>query len=502
MKLRATMSAAVLAASSVAFGVVGLGTVDVGNDTIDYYKQASDIVDTTPIGTITDDFETSRELGMSPLAHVETGPATDVQLQRRTVEREVDGVVVEEVQDIAVVGLSDLSDSFHGFEIIDVTDPADPVRISRVECGEFHNDVAVWRNIVAVGFDGGGHSCEPAVEALGIQNVPLGGSAVYLFDISDLAAPVAIAAFDGVNPADALELTTGTHNLGIHPEGYLYFATAGFDAVEPDLGIVDLNDIEAGATMVAMRDISPLAVDGCHDLGFSFSGDTPMMVCPAIGNTFLWDISEPMAPVEIATIANPLINIHHGGRFTPDGTTVVLGDELAGAGAPSGCFAGGPVGAMFTYDLTVPQVPVPTGYVSAAESPGTIETCTSHFYNFVPNAEDRTLSMTGWYGGGMVMHDLTPIVELPIASGGLVGAGPEVAHIEPTGAEMWNAYAWYGAVYGGSYTGSTGLYIASLDGYTGTADAELAPYCNDVGIVWGPWTDDWQSECRNPGDDA
>lgn len=500
MKFRASLAVGVLAASSVAFGVVGLGSVDsAASGTIDAHKQASDVIDTTSLGTIESDFETTRANGMQPVVAVETGPTTDVQLQRRTVEREVDGEIVEETLDLAVVGLSGLSGP-HGLELLDVTDPTAPVSLSKLECGGFHNDVAVWQDYVALGFDGGAAPCPSAVDALGPAAIP-SGSAVYLFDISDLENPTPVAVYSGVDETEILELTTGTHNLGIHPDGFLYFATAGFDALEPDLGIVDLNDLESGATMLQLRGISPLATDGCHDLGFNFQGETPQMVCPAIESTFIWDLSDPMAPTEIATIANPAITIHHGGRFTPDGSTVVLGDELAGAAAPSGCLAGLPVGAMWTYDLTVPQAPIPTGYVSASESPsGTLETCTSHFYNFVPNSEDRTLSMTGWYGGGMVMHDLTPIVEAPLAGGGLIGAGPEVAHLEPTGAEMWAAYAWYGNVYGGSYTGNTGLFIASLDGYSDTADAELQPYCNDVGIVWGPSTDDWESECRNPGD--
>ncbi len=503
MQLRTTLLAGLLAASAVAFGVVGVDGVEVTDTTIDADKALrGDVVDTTAIGTLESDFEVSRALGMEPVAALEVGAATDMQFQRRSGEHVIAGETRTDTVDLAFVGLSDISGSEHGFEVVDITDPTTPTSLATVQCGGFHNDIAVWRDYVVIGHDGDGNSfpCDGA-PAIG-PDAP-DGAGVYVFDVSDPASPSFLRFFNAEGEGGVDLLRDGTHNLSIHPDGIVHFATASFDADNPGFGYIDLTGDPADWEQVVypMRDISPVVADGCHDMGYSFSTETPMMVCPAIEDTFVWDITDPKQPVELATIPNPAINIHHGGRFTPDGTTAVLGDELAGAGAPSGCFNGGPIGAMWTYDLTVPQAPVPTGYVSAAESPsGTIETCTSHFYNFVPNAEDATIVVTGWYGGGMVVHDLTPIVEAPIASGGLVGAGPETAHLEPTGAEMWNAYAYRGHVYGNSYTGNTGFFVASLDGYTGTADAELAPYCNDVGIVWGPWTDDWQSECRNPGD--
>lgn len=500
MKIRATLAAGVLAASSVAFGIAQLGTVELAaadSGNIDAYKARSAVVDTTAIGTLEAGYETSRAAGMQAVAALEVGEATDMQFQRRT--EEVDGVTV--TRDLAFVGISDIGGSFDGFTIVDVTDPTNPQTVidtedGRMACGGFHNDVAVWQDYLVIGHDGSAGPCDTAPQ-------PSYDPGVTVFDVSDPANPQFLRWFPATAGQSATDsLLSGVHNIAIHPDGIVHYAAASFEVDNPGFGYLDLNGDPADWQNVAfpIRDISPTATDGCHDMGYSFTGETPLMVCPAIGSTLLWDITDPKAPVEVAVIPNPAINIHHGGRFTPDGSTVVLGDELAGAGAPSGCFNGGPVGAMWTYDLTVPEAPVPTGYVSASESPGTIETCTSHFYNFVPNAEETTTVVTGWYGGGMVVHDLTPAVAAPLASGGPVGVGPEIAHLEPTDAEMWNAYAYRGHVFGNSYTGNTGFFVASLDGYTGTADADLAPYCNDVGIVWGPATGDWEQECRNPGD--
>lgn len=507
MKLRASLAVGVLAASSVAFGVVGLGSVDLGNDTIDAYKQASEVVDTTALGTLETDYDVSRDLNMAPVASLETGATTDMQFQRREGGQVVDGEQVEGPRDFAFLGLSDIADfggTTHGLSVVDITDPTTPVEIERLTCGGFHNDIAVWEQYVVIGHDGAsaasGTGCEGAED---LAETPE-GAGVWIFDATDPANLDLVAFFNAEGEGGLDLLRDGTHNLAIHPDGLVYFATASFDADNPGFGYVDLNGDPADWEQVVfpMKDVSPTASDGCHDMGFSL-GNTyhdvvagpdedaiDLLVCPAIESTYIWDITDPKNPVELAAIANPAINIHHGGRFTPDGRTVVLGDELAGAGAPSGCFNGGPVGALWTYDVSLPESPVPTGYVSASESPGTIETCTSHFYNFVPNSEDRTQVMTGWYGSGMVSHDLTPLVdqEADVVSVAPLGAGPEVAHLEPAGAELWNAYAYRGYVYGGSYTGNTGFFVASLDGYTGTDDAELEPYGVDEGIVYGQWT--------------
>lgn len=510
MKLRATMTAAVLAASSVAFGIAGLGTVETADTSIDAYKtQRGDVIDTSPIGEVVRDYDTTRAMGMEAVVNVDVGEATDMQFQRRTETVLVNGVETEVVKDYAFVGISDIGGSFNGFDILDITDPTNPVSVlpeGRMTCGGFHNDIAVWRDYMVIGHDGSAGPCDTAPE-------PTYAPGVTVFDVSDVSDPkflfhdvatTGTSVTDGPDPVFGIPLLQGVHNISIHPDGIVHFAAASFEADNPGFGYLDLNGDPDDWEQVAypIRDISPAATDGCHDMGYDFTGETPLMVCPAIESTFIWDITDPKQPTQVAAIPNPAINIHHGGRFSPDGSTVLLGDELAGAGAPSGCFNGGPVGAIFTYDMTVPEAPLPTGYLSASEGPGAIETCTSHFYNFVPTLDGPQKVVTGWYGGGMVVHDLTPVTEAPIASGGPLGVAPEIAHIEPTGAEMWNAYAYRGHVFGNSYTGTTGFFVATLDDYTGTDDAELAPYCNDVGIVWGPWTDDWQSECRNPGDDA
>ena len=490
MKLRATLAAGVLAASSVAFGVAGIGTVEVSSDDyLDAHKlQTGDRVETGPLGALYTDFETDRAIGMAPVARLDTGRMTDFQLQRRTFE-EPDGST--RIQDVAVLGIS--GGSFDGFQMVDVTDPANPFALSeQIQCGGFHNDVAIWRDYVVLGWDGGSGPC-PSLLAHGL--LPSGGNGVYVFDVSDPTAPFPVATFDGILETEVRDTTSGAHNIGIHPDGYLYFATASVTSGEPDLGIVDLNDLEAGQKMMRMNDISPTANNGCHDLGFAFHEDRTLMACPAIGSTYIWDLADPMNPVEVAVIVNPAVTLDHGGRFSPDGSTFLLGDELGGGG-PASCTAGGPTGAIVTYDMSIPEVPVPTGYISSSEPAG-VEVCTAHFYNFVPTSDGSTKVVTGWYQSGMLVHDITNIVETGNPTT-LVDAGPEVAVLDPTGASMWSAYAYYGHVFAGGYgSGTPGFFVGSLDGYTDTADAEIKPYCNDAGIVWGPWTADWRSECTD-----
>ena len=117
------MTAAVLAASSVAFGIAGLGTVETADTSIDAYKtQRGDVIDTSPIGEVVRDYDTTRAMGMEAVVNVDVGEATDMQFQRRTETVLVNGVETEVVKDYAFVGISDIGGSFNGFDILDITE--------------------------------------------------------------------------------------------------------------------------------------------------------------------------------------------------------------------------------------------------------------------------------------------------------------------------------------------------------------------------------------------
>lgn len=505
MKLRATLAAGVLAASSVAFGVAGLGSVDTGgtNQTIDTYKMPTgDFVDTDPLGSLkrgADEIPGYYTDNIEPLVNLEIGSASDMMFQRRDGEQVLRGETITGTKDYVFVG--GVYES-NGFTAIDVTDPEDPEVLSSVTCGGFHNDVVVWEQYVVIGHDGGAGPCD------GLEGLPT-GAGIYIFDATDPANPELVHSVGENGMLPSQQLTQATHNISLNPrEGLVYYSTAGFHT-DPVWGAFSLKgdvtqneSVEHQMGALGLRTDGTVGADGCHDQGLAFDvvdatgAERDLLFCAAIATTIIWDITEdPTNPVHVSTIANPAINIHHGARLAPDGHTLLLNDELGGAAAGV-CTGGLPTGTQFAYDISVPEVPVPIGYGATDELQGTqgaltdISPCTSHFYNFISpeqNADSAQLSVTGWYRSGVVVHDFTRLAGI-----GPVGAAPVYARAAPADAAMWNGYAYRGYLYSASYTGETGFFVYSLDGYTpgteGAPESVAEPLPYDEGTSWGPWS--------------
>jgi len=502
VKLRAMLAAGVLAASSVAFGVTGLGIVDTGatNDTIDSYKvPTGDFIDTDPLGSVKrgiDEIPGTYTDNIEPVVNLEVGASSDIMFQRRDGEQVLRGETITATKDYAFVG--GVYEN-NGFTAIDVTDPENPEVLAEVSCGGFHNDIVVYEQYVVIGHDGGAQAhCD------GRTGLP-SGAGIYVYDVSDPANPEFVHAVGENGRLPSQKLTQATHNISLNPrEGMVYYSTAGFHT-DPVWGAFSLKgdvtqneSVEHNMGLLAARTDGTAAADGCHDQGLAFGvtdatgAERDLLFCAAIGTTLIWDITEdPTNPVHVSTIVNPSINIHHGARLAPDGHTLLVNDELGGAAAGV-CTGGAPTGTQFAYDISVPEAPVPIGYGATDElqSDTDVSACTSHFYNFIApeqNADGAQLSVTGWYRSGVVVHDFTRLADL-----GPIGAAPVYARAAPEGAVMWTGYAYRGYLYSASYGGETGFFVYRLDGYTpGTdgAPAEVAePLPFDAGTSWGPWT--------------
>ncbi|MEX2500963.1 MAG: hypothetical protein WD336_01195, partial [Trueperaceae bacterium] len=422
------------------------------------------------------------------IAELETGASSDIMFQRREGEQVLDGQTVDAVKDYAFVGTVDGDD---GFRVVDVTNPREPVLLSSVSCGGFHNDIIVYEQYVVIGHDGGAKPCPMAAEKGGLPT----GAGIWIFDVTDPANPEFVHSVGESGFQPSQKLTDATHNISLNPRsGHVYYSTAGFHTA-PVWGAFSLEgDVAQNQSHeISMRDLTngdaTAAADGCHDQGLAFDvvdatgAERDFIFCAAIGTTIIWDITEdPLAPKHVSTIVNPSINIHHGARLAPDGVTLVLNDELAGAAAGS-CTAGAPTGTLMAYDFHVPEAPAPIGYGSAPDLPNA-RVCTSHFYNFIAadqNDGGSQLTVTGWYSGGAIIHDFTRA-----AGVGPVGAAAVHAQATPEGAAMWTAYAYRGFIYSASYgAANTGFFVYELEGYDAEG-AEPNPY--DEGTSWGPWT--------------
>jgi hypothetical protein len=145
----------------------------------------------------------------------------------------------------------------------------------------------------------------------------------------------------------------------------------------------------------------------------------------------------------ISRIVNPLITFNHSGITTDDNRYLVIGDEAFGA---HDC-AGGPTGALFMYDVSTPENPVPQGYFGldrakggAPASTGRVNWCTAHLYNFIPGT---MVMIVSWYSGGINVIDWSN----PLAP-------REIGHFRTDGdyaagevTNYWSAYVHAGRIY-------------------------------------------------------
>ena len=332
-------------------------------------------------------------------------------------------------------------DTAGGVHIYDVTNPDAPVKVGFVNCPGSQNDVAVVEpGIIALAYHSEtGPTCSSTWEPTG---GPAKTAGVRLFDVSDPAEPRAL----GVSPA----LPGGTHTLTVHPSGdYIYASPGGIANGGGVQQILDVSDREGPFPVSTFKPNEA----GCHDFEFftSANGEKSMGVCAGLTESQIWDLTDPLKPQIISHIVNPLIQFHHSAMVTDDGKTLVIGDEAIGANECKG----GQTGAMYSYDISNPELPLPKGYFginrshqdapvnsSTAGRPGSGRDtwCTAHIFNFIPGT---SIMVAVWYSGGLNVIDWSN------------PASPrELAHYRTTGENLysdvtnyWSGYWHNGRLY-------------------------------------------------------
>ncbi|MFT6804422.1 MAG: hypothetical protein ACJA2H_001440 [Nitriliruptoraceae bacterium] len=472
------------AATLLAVGMIATPTVAIAHpQSLAPFEYVERELADVPVITDVDDLRVAlvrRSDNVEFVAHVPVAPTSDMQFQRRIGSQRLKGEVVTGTRDILVMGGTQRP----GLMTFDITDPKNPELLATVSCGGFHSDVAIYENYAIQAWDGTTRSCDADDPANrnGVENAMNQGSkGLRIYDITDPADPVMVARY-GKDEG----IPSGVHNITVNADaGLVYLNMAEFNAGNPPWGYVDMNDPELPVTIKSIRDWSPTAADGCHDGGIAPTRE--LFACPGITASYIWDISDPRNPTEVAYIPNPAISIHHGGRWTPDEQTLVLGDELAGAAAATPCSGGAntvtPTGAAWFYNATVAEAPVLSGVFSTPDTDG--DFCTTHFYGF---QRDTTLMPMGMYDAGIEVVDYAAVAD------GLPGVPTSHAVFEPDESGFFSAYAWHGYVYGSSFEyGATGkdleadgrgLWIIKVDGIE-----DNEPVATDEGATWGRWTD-------------
>ncbi|HWL66105.1 MAG TPA: hypothetical protein VNP73_09045 [Actinomycetota bacterium] len=334
----------------------------------------------------------------------------------------------------------------------------------------FHNcpggqgDVNVYRDLVFVSLDSPQSSdtigCkEPSAKK------SAGKEGLRIVDISNPTKPVQV---------NYVETDCGSHTAVINPHGdtvFVYVMSYPLGAPSPTcnaashrkVSIIEVPvDAPEKAKVVNTLDVSPEI--GCHDVTIFPNGKLAAAAC--IGESQIWDVSDPAAPVIISRIVNPGIEIHHGTGVTWDEKHLAIADEFAGS-VTGECVGSqnSPVGALWFYDITDPTSPQLEGYynVPRGARPDTPDeaaymACTSHNFNILPMKDPtKYIAAIGYRSAGWSVVDFsdpTAPKELGFYHQLEGGEIPDV----------WSAYWYNGRIYTNDNGASRGVSVYEMKG--------------------------------------
>jgi hypothetical protein len=395
--------------------------------------------------------------------------------------------------DLAFEGNHAFIGNFNGFQIYNISNPANPALVTTVVCPGGQGEVSVYGDLLFM-------SAEEtrARTDCGTPGVPTGDPlrfrGVRIFDISDLTAPVQVA---------AVQTCRGSHTHTLlkskHDDANLYIYVNGTGAVRSATEMASCKGLPSGTNLTTphfdntlsqfrievikvplaapatasvvgearlMGDpatgqinvlqngppqpLHPSGVpyspspssDSCHDITVFPALDIAAGACE--GNGLLIDISDPAKPKRVAVAQDNNFSYWHGATFSNDGKTVVFTDEWGG-GTAARCRATDQLnwGANAIYDIVDGQF-VFRSYFKMPAVQTNQENCVSHLPSLVP-VPGRDLMVQAWYQAGASLIDFTDSANPkeigywdrgPISSASLVLGG------------FWSTYWYNGAVFG------------------------------------------------------
>ncbi len=365
--------------------------------------------------------------------------------------------------DLAFQGKLVIAGSYSGTAIFKIINKAPFVeQIGFHSCPGGQGDVSVYKNLVFVSLNG-----PQSADALGCADAQdsAGKAGVRILDISDPTSPRQIG---------FVELPCGSHTHTIYPVGrdvFIYNESYPLgvpsDTCSPvshrkvPIVKVPLSD-PSKAEIVNNLDVSPEI--GCHDVTIFAQEKIAAAAC--IGESQIWDVADPAAPVILTRIYNPGIEIHHGVGFSWDGKVLVIADEFAGSvtGSCAGN-ANSPVGALWFYDITDRTLPIVQGYFNVPRylPPETQDefgylACTSHNFNVLPMKDEGIyVASVGYRNSGLSVVDFSDPT-----------APKEIAYYlqldEGMIPDVWAAYWYNGRIYANDNGAGRGLSVYEVEG--------------------------------------
>ncbi len=292
-----------------------------------------------------------------------------------------------------------LSSGSDGLRIVDVHDPANPVVLAQDIPDSSSRDVDLIHHP-------NGHLYALLADA--------GEANTKLFDITDLSNITLVA-----------KTTTCDHTIAVVPNSTVVYgswslcqATKPNQMEQGDVEILDFKDPAHPVSKimafppVAMTLGGPkvITATSCHEM--TFNAQLHRAYCAAISDTQIWDDTDPLNPVIVAVIDDPLVNIHHSVWDADNGTTLIIGDEFTGVLLPTPMCSDKveyPTSALAFYDIKDLANPTRVGYynipydaVLGTGESGMAKYCSTHLGDVLDGTD---LIVMGWYSAGTVMVD-------------------------------------------------------------------------------------------------
>ncbi len=282
-----------------------------------------------------------------------------------------------------------------------------------------------------------------------------GGAEQYVTDVTDPADPFLVSTFATPHR---------NHNIAVVPGTPLVYNSGSN-------GLVDIMDYSVPEEPVFRSTF--YNAHGCHDITFFVTEDTQRAYCAAYAEAQIWDISDPVYPQMVNTIAYPTLDngipvvgpntdprapvvgnpseplplsFAHLAMPNHDGTVLIVGDEFGG-GSLNGCdvyadtpagTASGPAGNLWFYDMSNETDVQLRGWVSpdalsgdaepttGAPNPHPEAACTSHFGRVI---EDTGFLVMAFYTSGILLIDFNDL-DNPRIVHSLVQSGTDVWDVQ------------------------------------------------------------------------
>jgi hypothetical protein len=384
--------------------------------------------------------------------------------------------------DLAFSGDHAFVGNFTGFNIYDIADPAAPALVTSVVCPGGQGDMSVYGDLLFM-------SVEETRGRLDCGTDPTVGTrfqGVRIFDVSDVANPVQVAAVQacrgshthsvvtdpddaenvyiyvsgtaGVRPASTLAGCNNNPATGENPSRWRIDIIKVPLAAPEQAAIVSqprlFTDPATGAIDGLQNQLptpqhpsgvpwgpSPIT-DACHDITAYPAIGLAAAACE--GNGILIDISDPVNPVRIDEVSDPNFAYWHSATLNNDGTKVIFTDEWGGGtGARCRTTDQPQWGADAIFDIVDRKMHF-ASYYKLPVVQTTQENCVAHNGSLIP-VPGRDILAQAWYQGGISLIDFTDSAHPreiaffdrgPISPTSLVTGG------------FWSAYWYNGHIYG------------------------------------------------------